>query len=192
MVSSANTFQGHQRRWYHSFARKSAASHITLDHLSLRSNIKIKDIHGNPKSRAGVRDVHDTRDMTLHRRTTQEHVDLVIAITVSSKILDHTQACLSIGNRCIQVALITLVIDGEPLKGEIASRPELGFHRTGMENRRLHVEFLHAVLDYRELERNYTRHLNSSAEGDFAVSLREVEISDGEFGAGDVDGKVNF
>lgn len=84
------------------------------------------------------------------------------------------------------------MIDAKPFKGQIPARPKLRLHGALVEDGRLHAHLRHAVFDHVELHRDDAGHLDGAAEGDFAVSLREVEVADGEFGARDVHGEVDF
>ena len=51
---------------------------------------------------------------------------------------------------------------------------------------------LDSVFENAELDCNAAGHFDSAAEGNFAVALGEVEVSNTELGAGDVDGEVDF
>ena len=85
-----------------------------------------------------------------------------------------------------------MLINREPLKSQVPSRTIMRLHRTRKINRRFHSQISHAILHDLEINRDDTRHFNSATERDFAISLREVQISDAEFGAGDVDWEVDF
>ena len=66
------------------------------------------------------------------------------------------------------------------------------FHGPGQEQRAFHPQVCHTVLHNVQLNSNNTGHFDGAAEGDFAVTLGEVEVADAEFGAFDVNGEVNF
>lgn len=88
--------------------------------------------------------------------------------------------------------LLALLVDREPFKGKVAPGAELRLHGACVEDWRLHVQLGHSVLDHAELERDHAGHLDCAAEGDLAVALREVEVSDGELGAWDVHGEIHL
>ena len=65
-------------------------------------------------------------------------------------------------------------------------------HGPRQEKRTLHRQILHAILHHRELERDDARHLDCPTKGNFSVALREVQVSDAELGAFDMDGQVHL
>lgn len=85
-----------------------------------------------------------------------------------------------------------VVVDTEPFEGKISTGAELRLDRARVENGRFHAHLRHAVFDHVEFYGDCSGHFDGTAEGDFAVSLGEVEVSHGEFGAGDVDREVDF
>ena len=88
--------------------------------------------------------------------------------------------------------LHALLINAEPFKSQIPPGPKMRLHRAGEEKRTLHIEILHPTLHDGQLQRDDAGHLDGAAKGDFAVALGEVEVADGELGAGDVDGEEDF
>lgn len=64
----------------HSGARKRTSPQILLLRRQMRTDIKIKDIYRQPHRRTRIGNIHNTRHVSLHRRTRQQQVDLVIAV----------------------------------------------------------------------------------------------------------------
>ena len=88
--------------------------------------------------------------------------------------------------------LHALLVDAESLKSQIPTRSVMGLHGSRQEKRALHVQILHAALHHRQLQCDDPGHFNRAAERDLPVSLREVEVADAEFGAGNVDREEDF
>lgn len=172
--------------------RKRTAPHIQPDGLHLRPDIKIKDIHRQRQRGARIGDVHDARDMPLHGRAAQQEVDLVVVVAVAAEVLDGAEAGLAVRDGRVEVVLFSLLVDREALEGEVAAGSELGFHGARVEERGFEAHLGHAVLQDSEFERDDPRHLDGAAEGDLPVPLREVQVADGEFGARNVHGEVDF
>lgn len=112
--------------------------------------------------------------------------------TVSPEVLDASEGGLSVSNGSIHVVLLAVLVDTEALKVNIPTRAELGLHGAGDVNWALHVEMLDAALHDAELHCDASGHLNGAAEADFAVALAEMQVSDTEFGARNVNGEVDF
>ena len=65
-------------------------------------------------------------------------------------------------------------------------------HRTWKVNWGFHPQVRDAVLHNLEIDGYDSGHLDGATEGDLAVALGEVEITDGEFGAFYVHGEEDF
>lgn len=177
-------------------ASKRTSPKIPFNNLRLRPNIKIKDINWQPKRRTSIRDVYNTRNMALHWRTTQQQVNLIIRVPVTPQVLDNTQAGLAVGDSCVEVVLLAMLVDREALEVDVAAWTELGFDGTRNVDGRLHVQLLHALLHDGELDGDYaslgtevsrliglllrlmTYHLDSSTKGDLSITLTEMQVSD--------------
>ena len=85
-----------------------------------------------------------------------------------------------------------LLVHAEAFKREVASGPVMRLHGARQKEGALHIQMLDATFHEREFERDDACHFDGAAKGDFAVALGEVEVADGEFGAGDVDGEEDF
>lgn len=66
------------------------------------------------------------------------------------------------------------------------------FHRPRKKNRTLHPQQFHPTFHNTNLDRDNPRHLNCTTKRNFAITLREMEISNREPGARDVDGKISL
>jgi hypothetical protein len=88
--------------------------------------------------------------------------------------------------------LLAILIHAEALKVNIPAGAKLRLHRPRDVNRRLHGQLLHATFHDGEIDRNHTRHLNSATERNLAITLREMQIPDGELRSLHVHGKVHF
>ena len=108
-------------------------------------------------------------------------------LTEPSQILYRPQAGLPVRDRGVQVMLLAVLVNAETFERQVPPRTIVILHGTGKEDRRHHAQVPHAVLHYGELQRDHSRHLDRSAERDFAVALREVEIADAELCTFDVD-----
>lgn len=113
---------------------ESASSHVLFDHIRLRSNIEIKDIHRYGKRGTSIRNIHNAGNMTLHRRTTEQQIYLIITIAIAPEILNNSETSLSIGDCRIQEMLLAILVDRETLEREVSSRAELRLYRACMEN----------------------------------------------------------
>lgn len=85
--------------------------------------------------------------------------------------------------------LHALLINTKPLKSEIPTGSIMRLNRPRQEKRTLHIQILHTILHHAQLQRNHPRHLDSATERNLAITLREMQISNGEFRPGHVDGK---
>lgn len=130
--------------------------------------------------------------MPLNRRTTQQQIDLIITIPIPPQILNTPQSRLTIRNRGIKEVLLALRVNRESLEIDMSSRSKIRLHRSRNVNRRFHGQLLDAILHHFEFYGNHTCHFYGAAKGDFAIALGEVEVAHAEFGAGDVDGEVDF
>ena len=88
--------------------------------------------------------------------------------------------------------LLPLLIHAEALEGQIPPGSIVWFHGPGQEKRALHRQILHPILHHAQLDRDDPRHLNGAAKGDFPIALGKVQVPNAEFGAGNVDGEVDF
>lgn len=59
-------------------------------------------------------------------------------------------------------------------------------------NGRLHAQIRHAVLHHLEVYGDNARHFDGTAERDFSISLREVQVSNGELGSLHMNWKVDL
>lgn len=84
------------------------------------------------------------------------------------------------------------MIDTKPLEIQHPPRSKLRLNRSGQIDWALDPQVLQSVLEDFEVDGDDARHLDGAAKGDFAVALGEVQVADGEFGAADVDGQVDF
>ena len=118
--------------------------------------------------------------MPLHRRTTQQQVNLVIIVAEPSQVLDHPQRRLSVRHRGIHVMLLPVLVDAEPFEGEVATGSELRLHGALVEDGGFHAEIGHAVFHDAEFQGDDAGHFNGAAKGYFAVALwiREKEIGE--------------
>lgn len=124
--------------------------------------------------------------MALHRRTTEQQVNLVIIVAEASQVLDHPQGRLSVRHRGIHVMLLAVLVDAEAFEGEVATGPELRLHGARVEDGRFHAEIGHAAFHDAEFQGDDAGHFDGAAEGYFAVALcirkRMVELVWEDFG----------
>lgn len=76
--------------------------------------------------------------------------------------------------------LLPVLVDREALKVDVPSRAELGLHRPRDVDGGLDAQLFHAVLHDAELDCDDARHLYGATEGNLAVSLAEMQVSDAE------------
>ena len=81
------------------------SSQVLLDDLRLRPNIKIKNINRQPKRRTSIRNIDDTSNMPLYRRTGQKQIDLIIIVAVSAEVSDDCEHISM--DRCLALACST-------------------------------------------------------------------------------------
>jgi hypothetical protein len=136
--------------------------------------------------------INNTSQMPLHRRTTQQQINLIIIIPISPQIFNAPESSLPIGHGSIQEMLFTIFINTEAFKINISARTKIGLHGSGYVDWRLHVQVRDAVFEDGEFDGDAAGHFNGAAKGDFAVALGEVEVAYAEFCAGHVDGEVDF
>ena len=91
----------------------------------MRANIKVEDVDRQAHGRAAVRNVHNARYVTLHRRAGEQEVDLVVIVPVASKVLDDAQAGLSVCNRGVEIVLLAVLVDAEAFKVNVSAGTEL-------------------------------------------------------------------
>lgn len=131
-------------------------------------------------------------NMALDRRAAEQEIGLVVIIPEPSEVLDAPERRLAIGDGGIEIVLLAVLVDAESLERQISPGTVMRFHGPGQEERTLHAQVGHAVLHDAELDGDDAGHFDGAAKGDFAVALREVQVADAEFGAGDVHGQVHF
>ena len=127
--------------------------------------------------------------MPLNWRTAQHQIDLIITIPKPSQVLNTPERSLAICNRRIHVMLFAMLIHTEALKSQVSAGAIMRLHGPGQEERGFHVEVLNTVFHDGEFDGDDARHFDGAAEGNLPVALREVEVADAEFGAGNVDGE---
>lgn len=112
--------------------------------------------------------------------------------TISPQVLNTPQRRLPIRHRRIQIVLFPMVIHTEALKRQIPPGPKMRLHGPRQEKRALHRQRLHPLLHHAQLQRDDACNLNGAAEGDLPIALAEMQVSDAELGARDVDGEVHL
>jgi hypothetical protein len=161
----------------------------------MRPNIKVENIHRQPNRRTRIRNIHNPRNMALHRRAAKQQIDLVVIIAEPFQILNDPQRGLAVRDRGVHVVLFPVLVDGETLEGEHPAGAELGFYGAGEEDGGFpadHPQLGLAAFHDGEFEGDDAGDFDGAAEGDLAVALAEVQVADGEFGALDVDREVDF
>src|SRR5206468_6597893 len=116
----------------------------------------------------------------------EQQVGLLARVAELLEILDRVQARAAVGDRGIHVVVLAArLVHGHADEGQELAIPWLD--PAGDEHGvRLQAVLVHAVLDEVDTEVDVPAHLDGSAEGDLAVTLREVEIAAGELGARNV------
>lgn len=153
--------------------------------------------------------------MTLHGSRSKQQINLIIIIPEPPQILNNPQTSLAIRDGSIEEILLPGMIDRKALESEIPRRAERRLDGPGQEHGRFETKVGHGgvaviavaagggvgvtgsragvgLLQHGEAEGDLAGHFDGAAEGDLAVALGEVEVADGELGAGDVDGEVDF
>src|SRR3712207_3944802 len=134
-----------------------------------------RDVYRNTR----VRYVDDTADPALYRGRPDYDVRLLVCIAASLQVIDGVEAGLPVGNGEIQIVLRVVFADPDALEDEEAGVP--GLEMAQLEDRHVggtvHAVLLHAALDQLDAEVYVPGHLDSSAEGDLAVPLREVQVA---------------
>src|SRR5260221_126191 len=64
--------------------------------LGVRTDVEIEDLRRQPQGGAGVRNIDDATDMTLHRRTPEKRIRLRAGIAELLQIFNRVQASLPI------------------------------------------------------------------------------------------------
>ena len=75
--------------------------------------------------------INQPSQMPLHRRTTQQQINLIIIIPESFQVFDTPQRRLSIRDRRIHVMLFAVLIYTKPFKIDVAAWTKLGLHGSG-------------------------------------------------------------
>lgn len=88
--------------------------------------------------------------------------------------------------------LLAMLINTEALEIDVSSRTELRLDWTRDIDGRLHAQLRDTALHHSELDSDNTSHLNRATERNLAVTLREMQITDTELRALDVDGKEHL
>jgi hypothetical protein len=111
-----------------SFARESASSHISLLDLCVGEDVKVKNVNRNPHRRTRIGHlsttvsnnshrvlmpqrqtyIHDARNMSLHRRTAQQQIQLIVAVPKPPQVLNRSQTRLLIRHRRVHVVLFAI------------------------------------------------------------------------------------
>lgn len=91
----------------------------------MRANVKVEDVDRQAHGRAAVRNVHNACYVTLHRRTGEQEVDLIVIVPVAPKVFDDAQAGLSVCNRGVEIVLFALLVDTKALKVDVPPGTEL-------------------------------------------------------------------
>lgn len=113
-------------------------------------------------------------------------------LTKSLQVLDAAKRSLPVCNSGIQVVLLSVLVHAETLEVDVSTRAELRLNRTRDVDGALHSQLLHAALHNGELDGDFTRHLNRTAERYLTITLGEVQVSDTELGALDVDREIDL
>lgn len=85
-----------------------------------------------------------------------------------------------------------MLIDRETFEVNISPWAELRLNRSRNVDRTLHIQLLDASFHNGELDGNDTRHLDRATERDLTIALREVQVSNTELCALDMNGKKNL
>jgi hypothetical protein len=85
-----------------------------------------------------------------------------------------------------------MLINREPLESKVATGTVMRFNWSWEIDWRFHSQIRHAILHDFEINGDNTRHLDSSTEGNLAVTLREVQVADTEFCSLNVDREENL
>jgi hypothetical protein len=76
----------------------------------------------------GTTYIDDASNVTLNRGTTKKQVYLVVIIPKSPKILNNSETGLAVGDGGIHVMLLSVLVNAESFKGQVAPRTELWLH----------------------------------------------------------------
>lgn len=60
--------------------------------------------------------IDDTSQMTLDWRTAEQQIDLVLIVSIPLEILNDSETALSIGDCCVVVVLLAVLVDREALR----------------------------------------------------------------------------
>lgn len=91
----------------------------------------------------------------------------------------------------VQIILFAgMFVDRDAFEDQIVV--EMRINRRRFEDRVDHAVFRHAVLDDVDLDVDPSCHLDGSAEGDFAVTLAEMDIAHRETAALHIDGEIDL
>lgn len=202
--------------WYHEnkvrnqdLTRDRARSHIPLLNFGARRNIKVENVDWYTKRCARIRNldtlacalwsqdlsttyINNPSDMALHGCARQQQVDLIVRVSIPPQVFNHPQTSLSVRHSGIEVVLLAVFIDAETFEVDVSSGTKLGLDWTWHIDWALGSKLCHSVLHHAELDRDNSCHFNGSTEGDLAISLRKVQITNGELGSLDVHWKVDF
>lgn len=157
--------------------------------VGIGTDIEFEDFRWNPECGTSVRDIYDTADMTLNWCRAENRVGLRLGIAELGEVFDGIKAGLAIGDMDIEIVLLAPFIYGNAFKNKVVvvGRGD----GTGFEDRVFDPVFGNAALDDLDSEVQPAGHFDGAAEGDFAVTLAEVEVSHGEPAAIDINWKID-
>src|SRR5579883_565666 len=134
-----------------------------------RLYVALEDLRRQVDRTARVRDIDNTAYPALHRSSSENHVSLFRSIATRLEVLDGIHTGIFVGNVSIHVMLLALLINGDAFEYQ-----EVGIARlqgTGSKDGVGHLKAVDAIFDQLNLKIDKASHLDSAAEGDFAVSL---------------------
>src|SRR3712207_1214616 len=159
----------------------------------LRDNGALEDSGRQVDRDARVRYVDDTADPTLYRSRPDYDVRLLVRIAARLEVLDGVQTGVPVSDSEVQIVLAIVLVDRDALEDEVVG--VLGLEEAYLENWHVggtgQTVLLHGALDQLDTEVYVSGHLYGPAEGDLAVTLREVQVPHRELGALDVHREVD-
>src|SRR5215213_9451921 len=142
---------------------------------------------------ARVRYVDDASNPALYRGCPNYDVRLLVCVAARLEVIDSVQTGLSVSDSEVHIVLAIVLADRDALEDEVAG--VLGLEAAQLEHWHvrgaIHGVPLHAALDQLDTEVYVSGHLDGPAEGDLAVTLREVQVPHRELGAVDVHREVD-
>src|SRR5262249_18794822 len=156
-----------------------------------RPDVEVEDRGRQVQRAARVRDVHDPRYPALDRRGSEQQIGLLARETELGQVLDRVQARPAVGDGSIQVVVLAAgLVHRHADEREEFAVTWLDATRYKNGGRRYAV-LVHTVLDEVDTEVDVPAHLDGTAEGDLAVTLREVKVAAGEHAARNVHRIIN-